>query len=498
MFLLRLCVALLILGFFPFSTNGQEKIPSPMREMRAVWVATVANIDWPSRPGLTVEQQKTEAIKILERVKELNLNTVVLQVRPQADAIYPSPLEPWSYYLTGEQGKAPEPFYDPLQFWIQESHNRGLEIHAWLNPYRANHSALRGELSPLSIVKSKPHLVKKLGNAGYYWMNPALKEVQDHSYNVVMDILKRYDVDAIHLDDYFYPYRDYNDNKDFPDDDTYAEYKKNGGKLEKGDWRRDAVNKFIERVYKSIKKEKPLVKFGISPYGVYRPGYPENMGGTFDQYEIMSADARLWLNKGWIDYYVPQLYWNISRIDLSYPLLLKWWMGENKMKRNLWFGLFIRPEIEKRVMTTEIVSQIMVTRAMVSESPGTMLFSMQSLMNNDTLTGRTLKEGAFRNQALIPQYTWLDKKPPESPKLKVEKKDKEIKLNWNSKGKEKPFLYVIYIKKGNNWTYEILPENVFEKTIIADTDNISSVAISGVDKCGNESKKNIYSLISKK
>ena len=231
MFLLRLCVALLILGFFPFSTNGQEKIPSPMREMRAVWVATVANIDWPSRPGLTVEQQKTEAIKILERVKELNLNTVVLQVRPQADAIYPSPLEPWSYYLTGEQGKAPEPFYDPLQFWIQESHNRGLELHAWLNPYRANHSALRGELSPLSIVKSKPHLVKKLGNAGYYWMNPALKEVQDHSYNVVMDILKRYDVDAIHLDDYFYPYKD-GKGSDFPDNKAFEKY---GNGLSKDD-----------------------------------------------------------------------------------------------------------------------------------------------------------------------------------------------------------------------------------------------------------------------
>jgi len=470
-----------------------EVIPPAPREMRAAWVATVANIDWPSKPGLSVDEQKKEIIAILERIVELNMNTVVLQARPQADAFYKSDLEPWSYYLTGQQGKAPEPFYDPLEFWINESHKRGLELHAWLNPYRAKHSAMRGEDAPNSILKTKPEYTKKLGNAGFYWLNPAMQEVQDHSYNVVMDIVKRYDVDAIHFDDYFYPYTEYNDGKDFPDDDTYNAYKKNGGNLERDNWRRDAVNKFIERVYLGIKNEKPWVKFGISPFGLYRPGYPSSIGGGFDQYATLYADAKLWLNKGWIDYYVPQIYWDISRVELSFPVLLGWWASENTMNRNLWPGLFIRPEVESKSMSLEIVNQVMVTRGMLPQSPGNMFFSMKSLMPKDSSAGKMLVDRPYRNKALIPAYPWLDNVPPAKPKVNVENKSDEIKISWSVDGKEKPFQYVLYSKQNGRWIIEILPENKFEIVKKADS-KIVAVAVGAVDKCGNENRSEILNI----
>lgn len=469
-----------------------EDIPSPQREMRAVWVATVDNIDWPSEPGLSVEVQKEEAIEILDRVKALNMNAVILQVRAHADAFYQSELEPWSYYLTGEQGKAPGSFYDPLEFWIEESHNCGLELHAWFNPYRANHPAMKCEIAPSSIVKLKPHCVRKLGNDGYYWMDPSMQEVQDHSYAVVMDVVERYDVDGIHFDDYFYPYTQYNDGKDFPDDETYEAYKKSGGTMSRGDWRRDAVNKFIKRIYDGIKEKKLFVKFGISPFGVYRPGFPPGIAeGGFDQYETLYADAKLWLNKGWCDYFTPQLYFPISRVNMSYPVILGWWNSENTQQRNLWPGLFIRPNLEKKAMALEIVNQVMVERGMNPSRPGTIIFSMQSLISKDSAASIALSEGPFKNQTLIPSFTWLDDEAPAPPKLNVGKENDELKIEWQSQGEEKPFLYVLYLKDNDKWSSEVLPGNSFEISKKIEDGKITAIAVSAVDRCGNESEKSI-------
>ncbi|HPI36883.1 MAG TPA: family 10 glycosylhydrolase [Ignavibacteriaceae bacterium] len=491
----KIFLPLLLLVFFLNSpVIPSDDIPPVPREMRGVWVATVANIDWPSQPGLSVEVQKQEALAIIQRVAELNMNAVVLQVRPQCDAIYQSDLEPWSYYLTGEQGKAPEPFYDPLEFWINECHSRGIELHAWLNPYRANHSAMRSEISPKSIVKQRPDLVKKLGDAGYYWMNPALKESQDHTMTVILDIINRYDVDAIHFDDYFYPYRDYNNGNDFPDDDTYAGYVKSGGKLSQNDWRRDAINQFVKRVYEEMKKEKPHVKFGISPYGIYKVGVPPEIQVTFDQYDGLYADAKLWLNEGWFDYYVPQLYWNISRIELSYPVLLNWWKSENRTGKNLWIGLFIRPEIEKKEMALEIVNQVMVARGMLPESPGTMSFSMRSLMPADSAVSKALTAGPFRTPAIIPAYPWLDNEPPESPAVEVKKEDGLLNLSWSAAEKEKPFLFILSICSDSAWSNHILPANTTGYSVPLEGKRITAVAVSSVDRCGNESKKTIVSV----
>jgi len=271
------------------------RIPCAEREFRAAWVATVANINWPSRPGIPVEEQKKEAVKLLDLLHDHNFNAVIFQVRPQCDALYKSDLEPWSYYLTGEQGKAPDPYYDPLEFWIEEAHKRGLELHAWLNPYRAHHNT-GGEMSEKSIVEKHPELVVRLEN-GHWWMDPSKKGTQDHSYNVVMDLVRRYDLDGIHFDDYFYPYPSYNNSKDFPDDDSWASYQRSGGKLSRGDWRRESVNAFIKRTYNGIKAEKPHVKFGLSPFGIWRPYNPPAIAG-FDQHDQLYADARKWLNEG--------------------------------------------------------------------------------------------------------------------------------------------------------------------------------------------------------
>ncbi len=483
--------ALFILLCFAVSggakTMEKEVIPSPPHEMRAVWVATVANIDWPSKPGLSVEEQKKEAIVILDKAKELNLNAIVFQVRPQADALYKSEFEPWSYYLTGEQGKAPEPFYDPLEFWIEEAHIRALELHVWFNPYRANHPAMKSDISENSIVKAKPNLVKKLGDKGYYWMDPALKEVQDHSTFVVMDVVNRYDIDGVHFDDYFYPYPEYNDKKDFPDEDSYAAYKSKGGKLKIDDWRREAVNTFIERVYKEIKKSKPHVKYGISPFGIWRPGYPESIAG-FDQYAVLYADAKLWLNKGWVDYLTPQLYWQISKVPQSFPVLLSWWAKENTKNRNLWPGQSIGGGSSKEG-ALEIINQIMVTRGIVSDGPGNIFFSMKSLLRENNELAAELPKVVYTKPALMPASPWIDKKAPETPLLSAEKKDGKLKISVIPKGKEKPFLYVLYILKGGKWSYEILYAN-FSEIIREDKDNvIQGISVSAVDRNGNESLK---------
>jgi uncharacterized lipoprotein YddW (UPF0748 family) len=463
--------------------------------MRAVWIATVANIDWPSKPGLSVDDQKKEAMVILDRVQELRMNAVVFQVRPQADAFYPSEFEPWSYYLTGEQGKAPDPFYDPLAFWIEEAHRRGLEFHAWFNPYRAGHPAMKSDYSPQSIVKTNPECVRRLEDTLYYWMDPAMKKVQDHSYKVIMDVVKRYDIDAVHFDDYFYPYREYNRGKDFPDDDSYKIYKKKGGKKSKDDWRRDEVNKFIQRVSIGIKKQKAWVKFGISPFGLFRPGFPEGIGGSFDPYDILSADTKLWLNRGWIDYFVPQLYWPISRIRMSFPVLLGWWQSENTNHRHLWPGISISGGRNPSDVPLETVNQIMVTRGMVPKAPGTVLFSVKALLPPNNSLCKALTDGPYAQQALIPAYPWLSKKTPKPPSFKSDTGAGEMKFTWKPAKKEKPFLYVIYTKKDTVWNYKIFPGADSSASEKMDSINISAAAISSIDRFGNESKKNFLEII---
>ena len=207
---------------------GAGTEPPVRREFRGVWVATVSNIDWPSAPGLEPEQQRQEALAILDRAAELNMNAVILQVRPQCDALYRSSLEPWSYFLTGEQGTPPKPLYDPLTFWVEQAHARGMQLHAWFNPYRVAHPSMKGEFSANSVVKKKPGLVREL-DQGYFWLDPSEPGTQEHSLAVIMDVVKRYDIDGVHMDDYFYPYPSYLGGREFPDEGQWELYRSGGG-----------------------------------------------------------------------------------------------------------------------------------------------------------------------------------------------------------------------------------------------------------------------------
>jgi len=485
--------------------------PRAPREFRAAWVATVANINWPSEPGLPPDVQRQEAISLLDLLQGLNFNAVILQVRPQADALYPSDLEPWSYYLTGEQGQGPVPAYDPLAFWIEEAHDRGLELHAWLNPYRAHHPA-GGPLSESSLVRTRPELVVHLSTEDYWWMDPALEETQEHSRAVVLDIVRRYDVDGIHFDDYFYPYPSYNGGRDFPDHQSWAAYQAKGGSLSRDDWRRNAVDTFIRDLYQAIKEKKPWVKFGLSPFGIWRPGFPASIEG-FDQYAELFADARLWLNEGWIDYWTPQLYWPINQIPQSYPVLLGWWAEQNSRGRHLWPGINIG-RIQGSQGADEAVNQIMVTRGMVSDGPGNVHWSIGPLIENQTLADG-LAAGPYRGQALVPASPWLDSEGPAPPKVSTVREGREIVVTWEHPLPQEVFLWVTYVRREEGWSYRILPR--FSRNITLDPSALDDrweslawggpvdlrpdaqprtleIAVSAVDRSGNESRKAVVTV----
>lgn len=460
-----------------------------MREFRAAWIASVANIDWPSKPGLSAYEQKAEAIDLLDFLKKNQFNAVILQVRPQADALYKSDIEPWSYYLTGEQGVAPEPYYDPLSFWIDEAHKRGLELHAWLNPYRA-HGTNEKTLSDRSVVRTNPERVLKL-KEGYWWLDPSLKETQDQTSAVVMDIVKRYDVDGIHFDDYFYPYPSYHGGKDFPDDVSWNKYLQSGGLLNRGDWRRNAVNTLIERLYKEIKSEKKYVKFGLSPFGIYRPGYPSTVTG-FDQYDKLYADAKLWLNKGWIDYMAPQLYWPINKVGQKFPDLLGWWQSENTMQRHLWPGINVVNSKPSVASNQEVVNEINLTRDMVPKSAGTIHWNLSSLVKNTNLA-KELLDGPYKNEALIPASPWLDGIAPNAPDVLFSKNNSDIQIKWISKDTE-TFKWVLYFQYDNQWSYKICSLNETSRILnqkIIDAQGkeltLKNVVVTAVDRSGNES-----------
>lgn len=486
------------------SDSANIDLPRAEREFRGAWVATVANINWPSKRDLSTEEQKLEAINILDKLQSNNFNAVIFQARPQCDALYKSDLEPWSYYLTGKQGEAPKPFYDPLEFWITEAHKRGLELHVWLNPYRAHHTT-GGDVSEYSIVKKHPDWVVKL-KSGYWWLDPSKKEVQDHSLNVVLDITSRYDIDGIHFDDYFYPYPSYNDNEDFPDDVSWKEYQNNGGALTRADWRRNSINLFIERVYKGIKNIKPNVKFGLSPFGIWRPHNPISIEG-FDQYEKLYADAKYWLNKGWIDYWSPQLYWKISSVQQSYPVLLGWWQKENIHRKHFWPGISIDRE-NNDINNIEVVNQIMTTRGMLPESPGNICWSVGPILKFKELSDAIL-DGPYKRKALIPETSWFNDSQIESPKISVTKHEDKIQIEWKNNNVKNVFSWIIYFKSGERWDYKILtaeqhgcelPLTVEYKSFSADgqevvrKEKITEVAVSAVNRISHESRPVFYKI----
>jgi uncharacterized lipoprotein YddW (UPF0748 family) len=482
-------VALLAMQPAAPAQQPQRVVPPPvMREFRAAWIATVANIDWPSKPGLSSQQQQKEMLAILDRCQEMGLNAIIFQIRPATDALYESKIEPWSEYLTGQQGRPPEPFYDPLKFTIDEAHKRGIEVHTWFNPYRSRHPSAKGPLADSHISKTHPNLVKTYGT--HLWMDPGEPEVQQRSIDVMLDVVRRYDVDGIHFDDYFYPYKERGADGqllDFPDEPSWQRYRSGGGTLGRDAWRRQNVDNFVERLYRDVKREKPWVKVGISPFGIYRPGFPPQVQG-FDQFTELYADARKWFVEGWCDYYTPQLYWRIEQTPQSYPVLLNWWIEQNMSSRHLWPGNFTSRvrDGEQNWPAHEIEYQVKVTRGFAGAT-GNVHFSMRALMENRDGLADLLGKGVYAQPALVPASPWLDPVRPAAPQVQTTPGAGGMRVAWTP-GQGKPaWRWVVQYRVGTAWTTQVLPRDQREVVLPAGA-QVNAVAVSAVDRLGNQSE----------
>lgn len=498
--------ALCFAALFPVSPTQAQTTPMPTptpippppamrREMRGVWIATVGNIDWPSKAGLPVAAQKAELLDLFDRAKALGINAVFFQVRPATDALYESKIEPWSEYLTGEMGKAPVPFYDPLAFAIEEAHRRGLELHAWFNPYRARYAGAKSPLSPNHIARTRPDLARSYGRS--MWLDPGDKEVQDLTTRVILDVVSRYDIDGVHFDDYFYPYQERDAQKKlipFPDDPSFARYQAGGGKLSRDDWRRENVNTLVSRLHREIPALKPWVRFGISPFGIWRPGFPAQIKGL-DPYDALYADSKKWLVEGWVDYLLPQLYWKIDAPHQSFPVLLHWWTQQNPKNRHIWAGQFT--ERATRVTPTmwpdeEIEYQIRTARGIAGAS-GTVHFPAKSLLREDTqgLTKR-LAQTVYSDAALVPASSWLAAPASrQTGELVVTAPDGQ-RITARG-GAAAAWLWVVQTRVGTQWTSTVLPGA--QKTFALPAGApIAEVAISAVDRVGNQTVPTRFAL----
>lgn len=377
-------------------------------EFRGVWIATVDNIDWPKKNQFNSDSQKLEYVRQLDMHQRNGMNAVVVQVRPAADAFYPSPFEPWSQWLTGVQGKPPVPYYDPLQFTIDEAHRRGFEYHAWCNPYRANFSIGKASIAPAHVTKIHPEWFVDYGGKRYF--DPGNKEAQQWVLEVMKDMVSRYDIDALHMDDYFYPYRIA--GKEFPDSVSYAKY---GAGMLKDDWRRSNVDSIIQKISLAIKQIKPWMKFGISPFGVWRnkdkdpEGSATKAGQT--NYDDLYADILLWLKKGWIDYVAPQIYWEFSQPNAPFQPILDWW-NEHSYGRHCYIGLGIYRAGSNAAWrdVTQLPRQIEATRAKENVQ-GQIYFSSASFDRNPYGWNDTLQNNYYRVPVKVPAMPWLPKKP---------------------------------------------------------------------------------------
>jgi len=411
---------------------------SPKYEFRAAWVTSVENIDWPSKKGLPVDSQKVEFIRLLDMHKRNGLNAVVVQVRPAADAFYASPYEPWSEWLTGVQGKAPDPYYDPLTWMIEETHRRGMELHAWCNPYRAVKTIGRSSVATDHITRKHPSWFVRFENTLYF--DPGNKEVQQYVTMVIRDLVRRYDIDGLHFDDYFYPYDIVEGGpagKDFPDNGSYVRY---GGGMSVGDWRRSNVDSVIVMISRAIKEEKPYCKFGVSPFAIWRnrsqdPEGSETSGGVTD-YDNLYANILLWLKRGWVDYVVPQIYFDFDQPRAPFGPLLDWW-AKHSYGRHCYIGLGIYKAFERRAAwhdPNQIPRQIRAMRT-YPEVQGAVYFSSSSFNTNPFGWCDSLQNNYYNYPALIPPMPWLDSAKPHDPLFHIEYDSKDgTGTAWLSKG----------------------------------------------------------------
>ena len=476
----------ILLFIYCIAANAQ----SPKREFRAAWIATVANIDWPSKQGLPSEQQKAEFISRLNQLQDLGCNAVIVQVRPSSDAFYDSKIEPWSHYLTGHQGEPPSPYYDPLVFMVEEAHKRNLEFHAWFNPFRALVDSKKNPNPADHITHRHPEWIISYGGKSY--LNPGEPEVRDYVTKVICDVVKRYDIDAVHIDDYFYPYRIA--GQEFGDGRCYIRY---GKGQDKNDWRRDNVNIFIENLNDRIKNLKPYVKLGISPFGVWRNASKDPEGSATHAgqtcYDDLYSDVLLWMRKGWIDYLLPQLYWEHYHHAAGFDVLLPWWQ-EHSYGRHVYAGLGVYRMAESRAGAwaggKEILWQIRDIRA--AKVPGFVFYSASSFDKIPHTLKDSLSERVNRYPALPPTMPWLDKEAPAAPVVTIKEGNRGNKLEWQNNSNEK-LRYVVYRFSANedvNITRSDRIVSIQSKTEFTDADSRKSYTyvVTALDRLWNESK----------
>ena len=481
------CLALAAALFAPTTppklARGDEP-PAPPREFRAAWVATVNNIDWPSRPGLDAEAQRTEARAILDLARQTGLNAIIFQVRTAADALYDSPIEPWSAYLTGQQGE--NPGYDPLAFWVAEAHARGLVLHAWINPFRARIGGAKYAESPQHISRTNPGIVRDYGSS--LWLDPGEPESRALTLQVTADIIRRYDVDGFHVDDYFYPYpladpAQSGRELPFPDDASWAKAQAEGTTGDRGDWRRANITATIQAMGQAVHDAKPHALFGISPFGIVRPGIPPEVKG-FDQYAKLAADAGLWFREGYCDYLAPQLYWPVDAPGQPFGPLLKSWADLNPQGRHLWPGLSISRvgDGPKSFGPDEIRRQINLIRQS-GTATGHILFSFKALQRNRREIGTELSAITYATPALIPPTPWLGD-PALAPPVAVAASREAGRVRVTIQAAEpSPFVWAVHRQVGDRWLFSVHPAGDRELTF----EDAQTVAVASVDRLGNAS-----------
>lgn len=398
----------LLSGFLFLAAPAFAQLSTPPKfEFRGAWIATVINLDWPSTPGLPAEVQKVQLIRILDQLQETGINAVMFQIRCESDAFYESSYDPWSYWLTGQQGAPPQPYYDPLEFAIEEAHKRGIELHAWFNPYRAEREVGNYVTDARHVTRAHPDWILNFGGSGgINVVNPGLREVRQYVTNVVMDVVTRYDVDGVHFDDYFYPYPP----NQISNEDIATFNADPRGFTNIGDWRRDNVNLMVKMVHDSIQAVKPYVKFGISPFGIWRNGVPPGIVGL-DAYNVIYADALAWLNQQTVDYITPQLYWPFGG-GQDYGRLVSWWAGQ-AIGRHFYPGQAVWritswPDDEMR-------RQMNLNRLNYPLVYGSVFFRAQNLDENPKGFTTLLQEDFYRYPALPPGMDWKEQTPPNGP-----------------------------------------------------------------------------------
>lgn len=442
---------LLSMSVWTYAQNvAPESWSMPKREFRAAWVATVSNIDWPSKPGLSTEAQKAEVVRQLDFLRSIGCNAVILQVRPVADAFYNSPHEPWSRFLTGETGRAPDPYYDPLQFWVDEAHKRHMELHAWFNPFRALTDSKKNLNPEGHVTRTRPDWMIHYGGKSY--LDPGNPQAREYSLRVIADCARRYDIDAVHIDDYFYPYKIA--GKEFGDGSSFSRFNPKG--LNRADWRRENVNAFVKAMHDSVRAAKPWVKIGISPFGIWRSRAKDSLRGsdtrptTTTNYDDLYADVLLWVEKGWADYVLPQLYWEHGHRSAPFEVLLPWW-NKWKYARHVYYGLGVYRMAEPNCPACwrtpgEILAQVRGIRNLNVPS-GYAFYSAASFRKISSLLADSLRQFYNPSIALPPAMPWIDGEAPATPTdLRMSHTEGGAELHWrpSPSASREPVRYAVY------------------------------------------------------